>query len=159
MNLFSRYVNKFFTKPARWIDYQGASLKIFSCWKMYGKSQTDRRFAIGQSNILSWRKKKKKKTMIKRKKKQKAVVQNEPPAKSSGVAIAAFFNAVPAQLLRSNRFNLRPPLQMSRIRIPFRAVSLRDWKCGFHVGTHCCLIVRRRSSYPTAPLSQTHRAH
>lgn len=43
-------------------------------------------------------------------------------AKNSGVAIARprSFTALPAQLLRY-RFNLRPPLQMSRIRIPFRA--------------------------------------
>lgn len=46
-------------------------------------------------------------------------------AKSSGVAIAAFFHALPVRLL-CRRFNLRPPLQMSRIRIPFRAASQRD---------------------------------
>jgi len=58
-------------------------------------------------------------------------------AKSNGVAIVAFFNALPTRLLHSNRFNLRPPFQMSRIRIPFRAASLQDWKHGFYVGTHC----------------------
>lgn len=81
---------------------------------------------------------------------------------NAGVAIAAFFNALPTRLLRSNRFNLRPPLQMSRIRIPFRAASLRDWKHGFHVGTHCCLTIasmfsRMPDSFCPRP-RQTHRA-